>query len=84
MSLEVERYIDGTPAAVQPLLRELRRLIVAAYPEAEETIYNGQFPVYLIDGQWAAGFASRGKGPLRRRASCPPITAKYSGCVCSA
>jgi hypothetical protein len=64
MNPVVTEYIEGQPEAVRPLLRDLREMIVAAYPQAEEGMYNGQFPVYLIDGDWAAAFASRSKGPM--------------------
>lgn len=45
----VDNYIAAFPADVQPILRQIRAIIRAAAPEAEETIkYN--MPAYVLDG----------------------------------
>jgi hypothetical protein len=62
MHPDVAAYIDSAPVVLQPALRDLRSAIVSAFPDAEETMYGGKFPVYNIAGVMAAGFAVRSKG----------------------
>jgi hypothetical protein len=44
---DVDEYIDAASPAAQPLLRELRRLILAAVPTASERISYGM-PTYPL------------------------------------
>jgi uncharacterized protein YdhG (YjbR/CyaY superfamily) len=63
MNPDVTAYIASVPAAHQPALEQLRRMIRDVMPAADETLQNG-FAVYEVDGEWTAGFASRKKGPM--------------------
>ncbi len=47
---DVDEYIAAAPEAAQPMLHELRRLIRAAAPEAEEKISYGM-PFYEYHGR---------------------------------
>ena len=38
MPTDIDEYIAGAPPAVRPILREIRRVIRAATPEAEEVV----------------------------------------------
>jgi uncharacterized protein YdhG (YjbR/CyaY superfamily) len=49
---EVDAYIAAAPRTVQPMLRELRRLIKTAAPEAHERI-SYQIPYYDFHGRLA-------------------------------
>ncbi len=49
MKEDVDTYIAAAPKAAQPRLRELRRVIKAAAPEAEERISYGM-PYYRFHG----------------------------------
>ena len=60
----VDAYIDAAPAEQQAALRELRRMIRSALPRAAEEIGSSGFPVYTLDAEWIAGFATRKKGPM--------------------
>jgi uncharacterized protein YdhG (YjbR/CyaY superfamily) len=62
MHPDILAYIEAAPPALQPALRDLRGMIVYAYPDAEETLYGGKFPVYNQGGAMVAGFAVRAKG----------------------
>ena len=64
MSNNVDDYIANASSGQQDALRELRGMIRDALPHAEESICSSGFAVYTIDGDWAAGFATRGKGPM--------------------
>lgn len=50
---DVEAYIAAAPAAVQPLLHELRRAVKAAAPKAIEKISYGM-PTYEYRGRLAS------------------------------
>lgn len=63
MSTEIDTYVERAPEAQRAALRELREMISAALPGAEVAIESG-FPVYKVNGKWAAGFATRKKGPM--------------------
>jgi uncharacterized protein YdhG (YjbR/CyaY superfamily) len=56
-SAEVDRYVEAAPAAAQPLLREMRRLILDAAPEAVEKLSYGM-PFYEYRGRRLAYFAA--------------------------
>lgn len=58
----VQAYIKQSPEEQQEHLLELRQMIVDTLPDLQESIGSG-FPVYLLDGRWIAGFASRKSGP---------------------
>jgi uncharacterized protein YdhG (YjbR/CyaY superfamily) len=53
---EVDSYIDGAPVAVQPLMRDLRRIIFDAAPAVTEKISYGM-PTYEQDGRRLLCFA---------------------------
>lgn len=63
MHAEVRKYIDEAPEEHQPLLEELRALIMKRVPSFEESFAHG-FPVYLLSGRELAGFATRKKGVM--------------------
>jgi uncharacterized protein YdhG (YjbR/CyaY superfamily) len=46
----VDAYIAGAPAAAQPMLKELRRAIIAAAPKAQEKMSYGM-PFYEYHGR---------------------------------
>ena len=48
----VDSYIAAAPEAARPILRQLRRIITTAVPEAEETISSGM-PFYRYHGRLA-------------------------------
>jgi len=60
---QVAAYLDRAPEEQRPVLLELRSMIAAALPGAEEAVESG-FPVYKLHGGWVAGFASRKQGPM--------------------
>ena len=62
MHPDVLAYISAAPENMQPALRDLRGLIVNAFPEASEEMYGGKFPVYNAGKVMVAGFALRAKG----------------------
>lgn len=68
MNAEVRDYIDKQPEELRQLLQEMRAMIRAAYPQAEEGMYGSDtaagYPVYSLNGEAAAGFAVRSKGPM--------------------
>jgi uncharacterized protein YdhG (YjbR/CyaY superfamily) len=45
----IDEYIAGFPADVQRVLQEIRRVIRAAAPDAEETI-KYRIPTFVLDG----------------------------------
>lgn len=47
---DVDAYISAAPKAVQPKLRQLRKIIRAAAPEAQERISYGM-PYYDLNGR---------------------------------
>ncbi|MBV8193930.1 MAG: DUF1801 domain-containing protein, partial [Candidatus Dormibacteraeota bacterium] len=57
---DVDEYIDVAQPAAQPLLREFRRLIRAAVPEASERISYGM-PTYDYRGQRLVLFSAAKK-----------------------
>ena len=60
----VAEYIRSTSKEHRKTLEELRRRIRGHLPEATEELSSSGFPVYSVGGEWIAGFASRGKGPM--------------------
>ncbi|MDP1711361.1 MAG: DUF1801 domain-containing protein [Candidatus Nanopelagicaceae bacterium] len=57
---EVDLYLSKVPEPQRSTLKELRKLIRAALPKAEECLsYN--MPAYKVEGQVIAGFASAKK-----------------------
>ena len=56
----VERYIAAAPTASQPILRELRALILSAAPEVRERISYGM-PTYDQEGGRLCHFAGYAK-----------------------
>lgn len=54
---DVDAYIGSAAAAAQPLLRELRGLILAAVPDASERISYGM-PTYDYQGQRLVHFSA--------------------------
>lgn len=63
MTVDVEQYIAAAPADQQALLRELDAEIRRAFPAAHLDP-KSYFPVYVMDGHWMAGFATRKKGAM--------------------
>lgn len=55
--IDVDSYIDHAPAAAQPMIRELRRLVFEAAPSATERISYGM-PTYDLDGQRLLHFSA--------------------------
>ena len=47
----IDEYIAGFPQATQDVLRELRRRVHAAVPDAEERI-SYDIPTFAVDGQY--------------------------------
>jgi hypothetical protein len=62
MHPDVLAYIESAPPALQPALRDLRGMIVNAYFDAEEGMYDGKFPQYTIGSTVVASYAIRAKG----------------------
>jgi uncharacterized protein YdhG (YjbR/CyaY superfamily) len=54
---DVDGYLAAAPAAAQPLLRELRRIVLDAAPEAVETLKYGM-PCYEHRGRRLVCFAA--------------------------
>lgn len=52
--LRVDRYLDGSPASSRAKLREVRRIIRAVVPDAEEVFSYGM-PGYSYPGHRAKG-----------------------------
>lgn len=52
----VEEYISAQPEAAAATLRQVRITILAALPQAEETIYY-DMPAYRVDGKMILCFA---------------------------
>ena len=46
---DVDAYIDAAPRKVQPILRQVRRTIRKAAPQAKETI-SYRIPAYMLNG----------------------------------
>ena len=63
-SKEVTAYIAGAPEEQRGALKKLRRMIRKHLPRAHEEIGASGFAVYVVDGNWVAGFATRKKGPM--------------------
>lgn len=55
-------YIANAPEDQQPVLERLQTMIEAALPMTRQEMSG--FPVYTLDGEWIAGFATRKKGPM--------------------
>lgn len=53
----VEEYIASFPADVQEILREVRRTLRSALPDAEEKIRYGM-PAFMLGGRYAVHFAA--------------------------
>jgi hypothetical protein len=64
MHPDVTAYIQSAPQDLRPALLELREMIITAYPQSKEQVYNGQFPIYTSGDEWLAGFAWRSRGPM--------------------
>ena len=47
----IDEYIATSPAGVQPILEEIRRVIRRAAPESEETI-SYRMPTFTMDGRY--------------------------------
>src|SRR5689334_16715269 len=62
MHPDVLAYITSAPENMQPALRDLRSLIVNAYIDAEEGMYDGKFPQYTQRDKIVCSFALRAKG----------------------
>ena len=68
---DVDSYIAAAPEAARPILRQLRRIITTAVPEAEETISYGM-PFYRYHGRLAYFAAHKDKHHFTGRfTSCP-------------
>ena len=63
-SKEVTAYIASAPEAQRGSLRKLRTMIRRHLPGTHEEMGASGFAVYVIDGNWVAGFATRKKGPM--------------------
>lgn len=59
-----EKYIAEADARHRPELERLDQIIRAALPGAEPEEQRGGFIMYVQDGAWLAGFASRKKGVM--------------------
>jgi len=57
IATDVDTYIQAAPAAAQPMLTEVRRIIREGVPDAVENIKYGM-PSYAVDGQAFAHFAA--------------------------
>ncbi len=53
---DVDAFIQASPKETQSKLKELRHIIQAAAPGAEEII-SYKMPVYKLHGKWLVGFA---------------------------
>jgi uncharacterized protein YdhG (YjbR/CyaY superfamily) len=62
-SADIDTYIQEAPETHQAELHAIRAMIEAALPDADVTMPNG-FPVYAINDEWTAGFATRKKGVM--------------------
>jgi hypothetical protein len=60
---EVDTYLAAAPETQQPLLVKIRALIRKLLPDAVED-FQSRMPVYTVNGQWTAGFATRKKCPM--------------------
>ena len=60
---DIDTYIQEAPETQRAELRALRTMIEAALPDADVVMPNG-FPVYTINDEWTAGFATRKKGVM--------------------
>lgn len=63
----VAAYIASQPEAHRPALYEIHRLLAAAYPHAEVSLFataKGELPVYKDGETWLGGFSVRSKGPM--------------------
>ena len=54
----VDEYIGKQPAETQPMLRELRKAVRSALPEADESISGYNMPTYRIGGRAVAYFGA--------------------------
>ena len=79
---DVDRYIAAAPAAVRPVLREIRRVIRAAAPDARERI-SYRMPAFEQDGilVYFAAFKSHIGlfPPVRGDANLVRALAPYAG-----
>ena len=60
---DIDTYIQEAPENQRAELRALRSMIEEALPDADVVMPNG-FPVYTINDEWTAGFATRKKGVM--------------------
>ncbi len=60
---DVESYLAAVPEPQHARLSRLRELIRETLPGATES-FESRMPVYLVNGQWTAGFAQRKKGAM--------------------
>jgi len=56
-SNQIDAYIEGFPEDVQRILREIRQIVRAAAPEAEETI-GYRMPTFKLKGKNLVHFAA--------------------------
>lgn len=54
---QVDAYIEAAPAATQPVLRELRRIILGAVPSVSEKVAYGM-PSYELHGKRLVHFSA--------------------------
>ncbi len=58
----VTAYIEQAPEDQQRVLARLRGMIEESLPATTPEMSG--FPVYTLNGEWIAGFATRKKGPM--------------------
>jgi uncharacterized protein YdhG (YjbR/CyaY superfamily) len=63
MTVDVKDYIDSAPESQRPLLRELDAAVRKAFPDAALDP-KSYFPMYAVDGDRLAGYATRKKGAM--------------------
>ena len=69
-------FLATVPAAHVAIATKLCNLLEAFFEERDITLYSG-FPIVIRDGEWTAGFAIRGKGPIVY--CCSPKTLAVMG-----
>ena len=66
-----DEYIDGFPAEVQAVLRQMRETIRSAAPDAEETI-SYQIPTFKLNGTYLVYFAG-----FKKHVSLYPVPVEH-------
>lgn len=69
-------FLATVPTAHVAIATKLCNLLEAYFEERDITLYSG-FPIVIRDGEWTAGFAIRGKGPIVY--CCSPKTLAVMG-----